>query len=106
MDYRLTGEIVEQVCVKHLRDSMRAVVAFLNHHVAWVLMIGPHDRSSETNVYTRLYEAAGISPPTQKRTKPACCDPGGANPTTDQAVFDQLVDGLSTIEREARGRPR
>ena len=42
LGYRLTGaEPLPQLCVKHLRGSDRAVVAF-EEQVAWVLLVGPH----------------------------------------------------------------
>ncbi len=42
MDYRVTGDLLERLCVRHLRASWRAVVAFADPDVACVVLVGQH----------------------------------------------------------------
>jgi len=40
---RLSGDSpIDHLCVKHLRGSLRVVVAFETPNRAWVLLVGPH----------------------------------------------------------------
>lgn len=44
LGYRLSGPTpVDHICVKHLRDSLRVVVAFEEPGQAWILLLGRHD---------------------------------------------------------------
>ena len=54
---------------------LRVVVAFSAHNLATILLVGPHDDQDPfMDVYSRLYELAGLTdPPTAERTKPPCC---------------------------------
>jgi hypothetical protein len=94
LGYRLTGgRPLEHLCVKHLVGQLRVVVAFESADVAWVLLVGPHDdRDLGIDVYTELYSLVGFeAPPAAKRTKPPCCDAGGAAPLlADEAL--ELAD--------------
>jgi len=55
--YRLSGASpIDHICVRHLRGSLRAVVAFETPARAWVLLVGPHDHQDPVvNVYAELY---------------------------------------------------
>jgi hypothetical protein len=71
LDYRVTGPPpLSWLCVRHLRGRDRAVVAFENAEVAWVVLVGPHnDNDPGQDVYATLYRLAGIEPPpNQQRT--------------------------------------
>lgn len=100
LDYRLTGDPpLPSLCVKHLRAADRVVVTFSGDE-AWVLFVGPHvEGAVAANVYTALYELAGVSRPTQPRTKPPCCDDVQAPPTLDQSAIDRLVQRGRALRR-------
>jgi hypothetical protein len=52
LSYRLSGEPpVSHVCVKHLRGSLRVVVAFESPRKAWILLVGPHDSATPWRRY-------------------------------------------------------
>jgi hypothetical protein len=57
LGYRLSGSTpVDHMCVKHLRDNFRVVVAFEAPHRAWILLVGRHDDQDPVlNVYAELY---------------------------------------------------
>lgn len=92
LDYRLTGaDPLPRPCCKHLRGRDRAVVAFAAAD-AWVLLVAPHAAGdTAADVYGALYELAGVSRPTQPRTKPPCCDDDHSPPQLEEAVVDNLV---------------
>ena len=92
LSYRLTGaEPLPRLCVKHLRGSDRAVVAFENE-TAWVLLVGPHDEGDRrADIYSALYALAGVEGPEMPRTKPACCDDDEQPPDLDTQVLDDLI---------------
>jgi hypothetical protein len=101
LGYRLTGEDpLPQLCVKHLRGADRVVVAFVTR-TAWVLLVGPHAGGDQAaDVYTTLYEMAGIARPEQPRTKPPCCSPADASaPQLDEAVIDEFVQRARALRR-------
>lgn len=64
LGYRLSGPTpVDHMCVKHLRGTLRAVVAFEGPRRAWVLLVGPHDDEDPVlNVYAELYRLLGADP--------------------------------------------
>ncbi|MEU6688126.1 hypothetical protein [Streptomyces sp. NPDC046832] len=101
LGYRMTGNIVERLCVKHLPRSLRVIVAFESPSAATVLLVGPHDDDPNIDVYTALYALAGLDDvPAAPRTKPPCCTAQAPlPPTVDQATVDRLVDGA----RQMRG---
>lgn len=106
MGYRMTGEIVERMCVQHLRDADRAIVVFESPRRAVIVALGTHDTNHLTrDVYTALYQLAGIEPPSGTRTKPPCCDDAG--PPGGSRVLDDLADRLREVAKTARrGRRR
>jgi hypothetical protein len=99
LGYRLTGdEPLSSLCVKHLRGTDRVVVAFTGEE-AWVILVGPHvDGDRAADVYTALYELAGVSPPTQSRTKPPCCH-DEEPPDLDEIVVQDLVHRVREMQR-------
>jgi hypothetical protein len=99
LSYRLTGDLVDHVCVRHLRANMRVLVMFENRDAAWVLLVGRHDASAY-NIYDLLYEAAGVAAPQGERTKPACCDiESNEPPVLDAANVDAFVMGIRHLTR-------
>jgi hypothetical protein len=76
LNYRLSGDdLLSKICVAHLAGALRVVVAFSAHNVATILLVGPHDDQDPfMDVYSQLYELAGLTePPAAERTKPPCC---------------------------------
>jgi hypothetical protein len=65
LGYRLTGGTpIDRICVKHLRDTLRAVVAFQESRRACVLLIGHHDDADPNrDVYAELYALLGAEAP-------------------------------------------
>ena len=98
--YRLSGhEPLPRLCVQHLRAKDRVVVAF-EGATAWVLLVGPHDEGDRrTDVYTALYQLAGVDPPEVPRTKPPCCDEDDQPPTADDRVLDDFVRRARSLHR-------
>jgi hypothetical protein len=101
LGYRVTGpEPLPRLCVKHLRGSDRVVVAFESSRLAWILLVGPHGDDPGMDVYDRLYELAGIRPPTGRtRTKPSCCTLDGDAPLSAAETVDNLVRRARTLSR-------
>lgn len=76
LGYRLTGPLpLDHLCVRHLDGLLRVVVGFLSPDQAWILLVGPHDDGDpDIDVYTALYELAGVKPADNaRRDKPPCC---------------------------------
>ncbi len=98
--YRLTGhEPLPRLCVQHLRAKDRVVVAF-EGATAWVLLVGPHDEGDRrADVYTALYQLAGVDLPETPRTKPPCCDEDDQPPGVDGQVLDDLVRRARSLHR-------
>jgi hypothetical protein len=77
LNYRLSGDdLLSKICVAHLAGALRVVVAFSEPNVATILLVGPHDDQDPfVDVYSQLYELAGLAePPAAERTKPPCCE--------------------------------
>jgi hypothetical protein len=76
LTYRLSGDLLDHLCVVHLTGAMRVIVAFESAEVAYVILVGDHDESRhQLDVYRQLYALAGHEPPDQAgRAKPPCCD--------------------------------
>jgi 3',5'-cyclic AMP phosphodiesterase CpdA len=57
LTYRLSGDLLDHLCVVHLIGTMRAIVAFESADVAYVILAGNHDDSRlhwiSTGSYTR-----------------------------------------------------
>lgn len=103
LGYRVTGDVVERLCVKHLRGLDRALVAFPEPEVATIVLVGPHTSDPQSNVYDLLYRVAGLEgEPPERRTKPACCEADGTPPAAD----DEFIDRLTRHTRGLLGRPR
>lgn len=94
LGYRLSGDLaLDHLCVKHLRGSLRVVVAFETESKAWVLLVGPHnDKDPVLNVYAELYRLLGVEPsPDSGRDKPPCCgQPDRQPPVLGDALTDIL----------------
>lgn len=102
MGYRLSGPVIDRLCVKHVRGSLRAVVAFSADDVAWVLIVGDHVDDPRTNIYDELYRLVGHRPlPGQKRTKPPCCDDANVTPL-DAFDPNEVMDLVARVQRMAR----
>jgi hypothetical protein len=70
--YRLSGDLLDHLCVVHLIGALRVMVAFESAKVAYVILFGNHDDSQPPlDVYRQLYAAAGHEPLDQAgRDKP------------------------------------
>jgi hypothetical protein len=102
---RLTGPApVDHLCVKHLRDSLRVVVAFEGQQRAWILLVGRHDDQDPVlNVYAELYRLLGVEPPDSAgRDKPPCCDQSTDLPSVLGAAVTELVDRAAKARRTRR----
>ena len=102
LGYRLTGPPpLDHLCVKHLDGLLRVVVGFQAHDRAWVILVGPHDdRDPDIDVYTALYELAGVEPADNAgRGKPSCCTGDGL--LTAPALGD-LVEEIAVRARRLR----
>jgi hypothetical protein len=104
LGYRLTGDILERLCVKHLSGSLRAVVAFETATRATVLIVSDHDDSDPgIDVYTQLYQLTGAKPPTGKRMKPPCCSVDDEPPMWGTEI-DELMARAHDLVRPPRVR--
>jgi hypothetical protein len=102
--YRLTGgSPIDHICVKHLRNSLRVIVAFETPQKAWILLVGTHDnRNTGLDVYTELYRLAGVEPePASGRNKPPCCGQADGEPPT---IGDELVEILTRAAKQRKAR--
>ena len=106
LGYRVTGPSpLPRLCVRHLRDNDRVVVAFEGAGRAWIVLVGPHEQTDPgRNVYDALYQLAGTWPTDNtRRTKPSCCDPNtGTPPSADAEVIDDLVRRARSLARGSR----
>ncbi|MGO9247672.1 MAG: hypothetical protein ACLQQB_09850 [Solirubrobacteraceae bacterium] len=100
--YRLTGEILEHICVVHLPYDYRMLVAFPSDQEVSILLVGRHVRSPALDVYARLYRALDLQPPPEERTKPPCCDAENDEPPVDGELVDRFRDGVKRLRRESR----
>ncbi|MDX2394128.1 hypothetical protein NJL88_29530 [Streptomyces sp. DK15] len=108
LKYRLTGRIVDHLCVRHLRGLLRVVVGFTAKDTAVVLLGGPHkDDDPSIDVYRALYQLAGIeAPPKDRRSKPPCCGEDTSLPPIDQDLVEDLVDRSLQLARSGSRRTR
>ncbi len=107
LGYRLSGPApVDHMCVKHLRDSLRVVVAFEGRQRAWILLVGRHDDQDPVlNVYAELYRLLGVEPPDSAgRGKPPCCDERTDLPPVLGAAVTEFVDRAARV-RGTRRQP-
>jgi hypothetical protein len=110
LNYRLSGDdLLSKICVAHLSGSLRVVVAFSAHNVATILLAGPHDDQDPfMDVYSQLYELAGLTePPIAGRTKPPCCgEEDGKPPVPDSELLADLVGRARQLSGAAKRRAR
>jgi len=107
LSYRLTGDSpLDHLCDKHLGGRLRAIVAFESRSKAWLLLIADHDdRDPILNVYAQLYRLVGLEPePSEKRTKPPCCDDGGVAP--ELGAHAEEIAARAIELRKTRKPPR
>jgi hypothetical protein len=103
--YRLSGgSPLDHLCVRHLRGSLRVVVAFETPRRAWVLLVGPHDDQDPVlNVYAELYRLIGHEPrPDSGRDKPPCCDPAGTEPPVLGEALTAILDRAAALRKTRR----
>jgi len=105
LGYRLSGYApVDHLCVKHLRDSLKVVVAFEGQQRAWIVLVGRHDDQDPVlTVYAGLYRLPGVEPPDNTgRDKPPRCDESTDLPPVLGAAVTGLVDRASKVRRTRR----
>jgi hypothetical protein len=102
MSYRLARpEPLPRLCIRHLRGADRILVAFQDNDRARVVLVGPDTDDPNRNVDDRLYALIGATvEPSERRTKPPCCDEEGAAPVTDE----ELVTRLARRTRDVFGK--
>jgi hypothetical protein len=106
--YRLSGNSpIDHICVKHLRGTLRVVVAFETPARAWVLLVGPHDdQDPVVNVYAELYQLLGLEPTRQSgRDKPPCCDPPDGQPPVLGDALTEILDRAATLRKTRERLP-
>jgi len=110
LNYRLSGDdLLSKICVAHLAGALRVVVAFLEPNVATILLVGPHDDQDPfMDVYSQLYELAGLAePPAAERTKPPCCEvEDGTPPIPDVELLADLVGRARQLSGADKRRAR
>lgn len=85
------------------------VTAFSADDAATVLLVSPHDdRDPFTDVYSQLYELAGLAePPVTERTKPPCCGvQDGKPPIPDGELLADLSGRARQLSGAAKRRAR
>ena len=85
------------------------MVAFAAHNVATILLVGQHDDDDPfVDVYSQLYELAGLArPPAAERTKPACCGlDDGKPPVSDGELLADLAGRARQLSGAAKRRAR
>jgi hypothetical protein len=104
--YRLSGPVpLSRLCVKHLRGTLRVVVAFETPRRACILLVGPHDsKDPGRDVYGELYALLDAAPPDGTgRAKPPCCGQDGSPPPgLGDAIADLII--RSAKRRDPRRR--
>ena len=110
LNYRLSGDdLLSKICVAHLSGPLRVVVAFSADNVATILLVGPHDdKDPFMDVYSQLYELAGLTePPIAGRTKPPCCgEEDGKPPVPDSELLADFVGRARQLSGAAKRRVR
>jgi hypothetical protein len=110
LNYRLSGgELLSRICVARLAGALRVVVAFSAHNAAVILLVGPHDDQDPfVDVYSQLYELAGLTePPAAGRTKPPCCGAeDGTPPIPDGELLADLAGRARQLSGAAKRRAR
>ncbi len=110
--YRLSGDVLEHLCVVHLIGAMRVIVAFESAELAYVVLLGNHDDSHPPlDVYRQLYALAEQEPPAQAgRDKPPCCDAETGEPPVNADLLESLLTRMRRFRasdvRNSPGRRR
>ncbi len=105
LGYRLSGPTpVDHMCVKHLRGSLRVVVASEEPHRVWILLVGHHDdQDPGLDVYAELYRLLEADPPDAAgRDKPPCCDQSTDLPPVLGAAVAEFVERAAKIRKTRR----
>jgi len=105
LGYRLSGPApIDHICVKHLRGTLRVVVAFDTLERAWILLVGPHDDQQPIlNIYAELYRLLGVEPPDGAgRNKPPCCDDDQALPPVLGAAVAEFAERAAKARKTRR----
>lgn len=107
LGYRLSGPTpVDHMCVKHLRGSLRVVVAFEETGRAWILLVGRHEAQDPAlDVYAELYRLLGVEPPdSARRDKPPCCDESTELPPVLGDAVTEFVERAARVRRHGASR--
>ncbi len=80
----------------HLTGQLRVIVAFESPEIAYVVLIGNHNRDRPPlDIYQQLYKLAGHQPSDEAgRDKPPCCDTETSEPPADTALLDELLTSM------------
>lgn len=87
---RLTGSGLSAVCRLDLYGTWRLLTIFESSERCILLMVAEHTRAE--NPYRLIYQALGMSEPSEPRTKPACCGSEG-QPPVDAGLAAMLEGG-------------
>lgn len=95
---------MERLFVVHIYGTWRLLLAFPESDLAVVIDVGEHlANDANRDIYARLYEVVGMTPPDEPRTKPACCDDADRPPAASDLV-DYLIDAYRALSRHRRPR--
>jgi len=99
--YRLSGDVVDHICCRHLYGPDRMLVAWPAEDRAIVVLVARHDGAAN-DIYRQLLGALDVAVPEDERAKPPCCDETGQPP----ADSDLALDIAEAVERTRRARRR
>jgi len=99
--YRLSGDVIDQVCCRHLYGQDRMLLTWSAGDHAIVVLVARHDGSG-ADVYGQLLAALAITAMGPEREKPPCCDDEG-HPPADPGVASDIAEA---VERWARSHRR
>lgn len=99
--YRLTGEVLEHVCCRHLYATDRLLTAWPAVGHAVILLVGPH-HGNAGGIYGVLMSALGLEATEEERAKPPCCESDGVPPVANAAAG--IVDSVGGLAKRARRR--
>lgn len=101
---RLSGEVIEHVCCRHLYGTDRVLTVWLADDHAVVIAIGRHDESAD-DVYSGLLDALELEVPDAEREKPPCCDDTG-RPPSDEHGAAVIAEAVERVGRRVRRQRR
>ncbi len=98
--YRLSGDVLEHLCVVHLAGAIRVIVAFESAEVAYVVLVGNHDdrgtrRWTSTAGCTRWL---GASHRRRLAGQPPCCDTESGEPPVDAGLLGNPADPYAPVQ--------